>query len=201
MALVASAASRIDDLILANGRRLDDLRAAETRRVDGMHESMRVHMCEMMAIRAEHSRDLNAAETKRIDAIRAVDVAAVAIATDRAGAAATVLANQVAASAETLRALVASTATASQQQSTASFGQLADRITLLERTSYEGSGKSAVIDPQLTRLMAQMETVSMSMSQRDGRSTLSQPLIMLIATGGGALILFMIEVMFKGHGG
>ena len=80
------------------------------------------------------------AEAKRIDAIRAVDVNAVSVANERATAQAAVLANQVALSAETLRALVASTASTQATQLNQLTAQLIDRISLLEKSQYENKG-------------------------------------------------------------
>ena len=122
--------------------RLDDLRAAETRRVDGVLSSETKRMSELMTLRAEHADQLNLAEAKRIDAIRAVDVAAVGVANERATAQAQVLANQVALSAETLRALVASTAAQQAQQLSQLTSQLTDRLASLEKSQYEKQGSS-----------------------------------------------------------
>jgi type II secretory pathway component GspD/PulD (secretin) len=136
-------------------KRLDDLREAAERLSNVKH----AHIKEVAELRAAHARELNEAETKRIDAIRTVDVNAVAIAAERTAQAANVLATQVSQSAETLRALVATTAAASQQQGTATFGQLSDRITLLERTSYEGSGKSAGVGLSFAALIQTISSV------------------------------------------
>lgn len=114
--------------------RLDDLRTAESRRVD-----------EQMVLRGEYGIQLSIAEAKRIDAIRAVDVNAVSVANERATAQAAVLANQVAASAETLRALVAATAATTAQQLTQLTTQLTDRLTSLEKSQYESKGNSGGI--------------------------------------------------------
>ena len=50
------------------------------------------------------------------------------------------MANQVAASAETLRALVAATAATQAQQLTQLTAQLTDRLTSLEKSQYESKG-------------------------------------------------------------
>jgi cell wall-associated NlpC family hydrolase len=110
--------------------RQDDLRAAESRRLD-----------EQAELREDFGKQLREAESKRIDAIRAVDVAAVATANERATQQATVLANQVAASAETLRNLVASTASQVAANLQSISAQLMDRLTLLERSQYQIGGR------------------------------------------------------------
>ena len=116
-------------LVEAAVQRLDDLHKAEAKRID-----------EILVTHFGYIEKLNLAEAKRIDAIRAVDVGAVAIASERAAQQAAVLANQVSASAETLRALVASTAATVAQQLQQVSGQLIDRISLLEKSQYETKG-------------------------------------------------------------
>lgn len=130
-AIVASAVKRLDDVMRVSFCRVEDQILAERRRVD-----------EQLALREEYDLQLSIAEAKRIDALRTFDVNAVAVANERAMAQAAVLANQVAASAETLRALVSSTATAVAQQLAQISAQLSDRISLLEKSQYESRGTS-----------------------------------------------------------
>jgi hypothetical protein len=110
--------------------RLDELREAETRRVN-----------ELICLRDKFQDKLDVAEAKRIDAIRAVDVNAVTVANEKATAQAAVLANQVTASADTLRKLVESTAIAAAEQLKQLTQQLTDRLTSLEQSQYKGEGK------------------------------------------------------------
>ena len=133
----------VKSLLKATVERLDDLRYAETKRVD-----------EQMNLRAEYAVQLNVAEAKRIDAIRAVDVNAVAVANERATAQAAVLAQQVAASAEALRALVAATAATAAQQLSQLTTQLTDRLTSLEKSQYENSGRQGIGSPLLYGVIA-----------------------------------------------
>ena len=119
---------------------LHSLFEAEKIRVDGNLNSALQRIDEQMNIRAENNIQLGIAEAKRIDAIRAVDVNAVSVANERATAQAAVLANQVAASAETLRSLVAATAATQAQQLTQLTAQLTDRLTSLEKSQYESKG-------------------------------------------------------------
>ena len=126
--------------------RIDDLRKAETQRVN-----------EQMKLRDYFNRLLEVAEAKRIDAIRAVDVAAVAVANERATAQAAVLANQVTTSAETLRTLVATTAIAQANQLAQLTTQLTDRLSSLEKAQYEGVGKGRVTDPLMNELLAEVK--------------------------------------------
>jgi len=96
------------------------LTEAEARRQDDLrkasdkyNEAEIRHSKELNALRSIYEEKLNIAEAKRIDAIRAVDVNAVAIASKEASAAASVLADS-----------------------------LNKRISAVEKSQYEGQGKS-----------------------------------------------------------
>lgn len=132
-------------LVEAAGKRQDDLRDAESR-----------HIRELMKMTGDYEDKLATAEANRINAIRAVDVAAVAVAAERAAQQAGVLANQVSTSAETLRTLVASTSTALAEQLTQIITPITARIAVLERAQYEGAGKAGVTDPQMAQLVSEM---------------------------------------------
>ena len=113
-----------------------------TKRLDEKIENLAERIDAELKLRADYAIQLSIAEAKRIDAIRAVDVQAVAVASDRAAAQALVLAAQVSSSAETLRTLVAATAqTVAQQLASVSSG-INDRISALEKSTYENSGKT-----------------------------------------------------------
>ncbi|MFA4834892.1 MAG: hypothetical protein WC749_02305 [Dehalococcoidia bacterium] len=146
------------DLVKEAVKRLDDLREAETRRAN-----------EMLKTHFAYTQQLSEAEAKRIDAIRAVDVAAVATASEKTAEQAVVLANQVATSAEALRNLVASNAILVAQQLQQITTQLTERLAILERAQYESKGRSGI----------------------------SVPLLMLIAGLAGGIIVFLIELLIK----
>lgn len=142
--LTVDPTENVKALVALENRRQDDLRNLNDRRVDAELRvvSVRVESLEKLAaITATYEEKLSNAEAKRIDAIRAVDVNAVAVASQKQQDQATVLANQVVASADALRGLVATTATAAAQASQQITAALSDRITQLEKTSYEGAGK------------------------------------------------------------
>jgi len=136
-------------------RRQDDLRILERELTDAKLD----HIKEIAYLRSKYTIRLAEAESKRIDAIRAVDVNAVAVASERQSAAATVLANQVASSADALRTLVSTTAAAMAEQQRQQTAQITDRLTVVERSQYEGRGKELVMDPAMTRLIEKMESV------------------------------------------
>ena len=145
-------------LVDAAVTRINDLQSAEFRRID-----------QVMKLSAEFNEKLSVAEAKRIDAIRAVDVTAVSVASERASAQAAVLATNLAATSEALRALIAATAQAGAAQLQQLQVQMTDRISLLEKAQYEGKG----------------------------RGSLSAPLLMVLSTMAGGLILFLVQLAIK----
>jgi hypothetical protein len=157
-------------LVEAAVRRLDDLRVSESRRIEELLSLETSRTKEVAKLHAMYQEKLSMAEAKRIDAIRAVDVAAVGIASDRVSQQAAVLANQAVASAETLRALVATTATTVASQLATMSGQLAERISALEKSSYVGSGKQAMADPMLAELVTEMKKLQMIKDMGTGKS-------------------------------
>lgn len=112
-----------------------------------------------------YMKEMGIAESNRLDAVRAVDATAVNVANDRAIEQASVLATQVATSAETLRALVATTASAVATSLAQVSAQLTDRIAELEKKQYESQGRSGI----------------------------SSPLLMMIAALAGGIIVFIVE--------
>ena len=110
-------------------KRLDDLRYEATS-----------HTRDIMALRSMYEEKLRIAESDRIDAIRAVDVGAAAI-----------LANQVSASAEALRAQVEATRVTTAQSLAAALEPIQKDIADLRRVQYEQQGqKSAGIEQHTT---------------------------------------------------
>lgn len=153
------------DLTEAANRRQDDLREAERRYQDAQV----AHAKELVSVRADHAKQLGEAESKRIDAIRAVDVNAVAVASERQAAAATVLANQVVQSADALRTLVATTAATMAEQQRVQSQQFNDRLTQVERSQYEGRGRQLVTDPQMEKIVSLVEGLGRSAQQSAGK--------------------------------
>jgi hypothetical protein len=100
-------------------KRLDDLRDAEAKRVN-----------ERFALETAHVIDIRVAEARTIAAA------------ERADSKSAALAVQVAASAETLRTLVASVKSTQDIQLAQLTTLLTDRLTSLEKTKDQSSGKS-----------------------------------------------------------
>lgn len=154
-----------------------EIALAEARRVDDIAE-----------LRADYAAQLSAKESDRIDAIRAVDVGAVQIAQERANAQATVLANTGAASAETLRSLVATTAAATASAQAQVLTPLDTRLRTLEQAQSVGQGRSALADPAFAELLNEVKNLRSSGSERTG--AVSQNAL-LMAIGGFAIAVVL----------
>ena len=213
--LVEAAVKRLDDLSMANARWTEALRVIEVKRIDdkvfmaeshseAMRNAEAKRVAEEVKLYASFHDKLFEAERDRINAIRAVDVGAVAVAAERSQQQATVLANQVAASAETLRSLVAATASANAAATTAAATQFADRLAstekaltdrigALEKAQYENKGKSGVADPAFEQLVRQVNDIvgrqQMSVGKSEGVSSTTTAII-----GGVGLIATLIVV-------
>lgn len=170
--------------------RFDALREADRRYAEA--EIRRIN--DLMDLRGVYAEKLEVAEAKRIDAIRAVDVNAIAIANERATAQATVLANQVVATADTLRSLVSTTAAAQKAQLDQTTSQLSERLSSLEKLQYEGKGLSGTVPAAVSERLAQLEE---SKFRGEGRGTLSGPLMMLLASLGGGLVIFLVQQFMR----
>jgi hypothetical protein len=189
--LVEAAVKRLDDLQNEMVNRLREAQNAEIRRIDGL-----------LVLRADYQDKLVIAESKRIDAIRAVDVGAVAIASERAAQQATVLANQVSASAETLRALVASTAQQVANSLSQIQAQLTERIALLEKSQYEIKGRSGMSDPITEELVKEMRLSRADRAEhagkKDGMSSIVGYILAAVAAlSSGIAIVLALQGAFR----
>jgi len=182
LSLVEAAVRRLDDVNQAEQKRNDQLREAESRRVD-----------EQLSLRAEYESKLQIAEAKRIDAIRAVDVNAVAVASQRASDQATVLAAQVAQSAEALRGLVATTAANAAASQAQMVNTLSSRLTALEQAQYEGKGKSTIADPALIALVEQVKALAVSRDQTTGKDA-GMSWVGALAVGAGTFLTAVVTI-------
>jgi len=158
------------DLVDAAVKRLDDLQAAEATRQNDLRTMTERHAAEILRITLSFQQQLRDAEAKRIDAIRLVDVNAVAVASDRAADQAAVLATQVQTSADALRSLVATSAAALATQQANANAEFSKRLAELERTKYEGAGRSTVTDPAMEDLVSEMRRMRESGASNAGKS-------------------------------
>lgn len=121
-------------------------------------------------LRAQYQAKLDDKETARVDAIQAVSQAAVKTEADRAQQAVTTLATAQAATAETLRAAVNTTATNIALQLDRTTSAIVDRIAQLEKAQYTGAGRAGVADPQVEALRADVARLTSTYAQGAGKT-------------------------------
>lgn len=161
----------------ASNIRQDDLRKLNDKRFNAKLSALRKEVIlrcrnidQRSQLRADYDNKLRKAEAKRINAIRAVDVNAVAVASQRSSDQATALAttvsqsaevmrNQVSQAAETMRNLVATTAATALQNQQQQFGALSTRLAVIEQAMSEGKGKQSYSDPMIVELVAEMKAI------------------------------------------
>jgi hypothetical protein len=105
------------------------------------------------------------AETDRLNAIRQVDVLAVSTTAASSLAAIQRLAETSATNADNLRTTMTQTAATLAQQSAAAFAAMTERIAALEKSMYEGAGKSKVSDPAMEALLLQVKQLTGTKSE------------------------------------
>lgn len=187
IALVQSESKRHDELRAADQKRADELRGSDTKRLDDLRAAESRRVDEQANIRAHFQEQLALAEANRINAIRAVDVAAVATASERAGQQAQVLAAQVLQSADTLRGLVATTASAQAATLQTITTTLTDRIASLEKAQYENKGIAGVRDPAIDALISEVRGLAAARAQGQGQGQGANAVIGYIIGGVGLL--------------
>lgn len=143
------------DLVDGEVKRLDDIRAVNNKWI----ESEISHVKEIVVLRAAHAQEIQRIETERLASIRQVDVLHQSSAAERQQAA--IL---------SLERIVDSTAKTLATQNTNMMTVVEARLAALERSSYEGKGKQAVVDPQISTLMSLVESLRESRSTHAGRS-------------------------------
>lgn len=155
----------------------------------------------LIILRAEHAKETRGYDNDRWDKIRTIDMA------NASATAAQLLAavNNYAAAqermAQTLRDQVAATADAANKNLSALINPIVDRLAILERASYTVAGRSAVTDPAMTELVAEMRKLVIGRADDRGKAaglSLSAALFMgvlsVIATLigiGGAIAAFI----------
>lgn len=139
------------DLVEASIRRQDDLRTMEA---EGLRREMQLRAEFDQKLRereAASAEKLRLAESARIDAIRLVDTQQVQRAAEVQATAALALANQVSASAETLRNTVAAADSAGNVRLSAALEPMQKDIADLRRVQYEtAGGKTQVVEARAT---------------------------------------------------
>lgn len=140
-------------LVKAENKRQDDLRDAHSKFVEAEIE----HVQDTAKLRSEHTKQMGEKESDRLDKIRQVDVLNASTAAAQALTAIQTLATTTTANAETLRALVTSTAAAIATQTATTVSTQNERIAALEKSSYEGAGKQRVSDPLVDKLLEEVK--------------------------------------------
>lgn len=184
IALTDAANRRQDDLRELNDRLL----AAHVLRLDAAIDNLK----EVGELRASHAREMANAESNRLNSIRQVDVLAVSTAADRAQAAIQALAAVTTQNAENLRNALSATAATIAQQTAGTVNAITERLSALEKSSYEGKGKQAVSDPQIAELVIEMKSL------RESRSSVSGKSEGISSTWG---IVIVVVTMLIGMGG
>lgn len=161
--------------------------------LEKLHEQGQKYNDERLRLAVESSQRERAAESERINALRKVDVDAVSVANDRAIKQAELLNAQMLDNADVLRKSVEATATTIAQQFEKMTSQQNDRIAALERINSENMGKSSAA-PDMQELVTQLVAAQ---NIAKGRSGISTPLLLMIASLVGGIIVFVLETAFR----
>jgi len=110
--------------------------------MDDLRECERSHLEEMAQLRESHFKEVRELESNRLDAI--LRASTISRESEASGVQTAVreLAHVTATNAETLRNQVATTAAAQAATLAGMVTQINDRISALEKSAYEGAGKS-----------------------------------------------------------
>jgi hypothetical protein len=185
----------VKDLSIAANQRQDDLRGKSEQYYDMqikslvlLFETFQKHTEDKAQIREAHAKEIRLLESDRLDKIRQVDVLAVNTAADRTLAAVQTLANTTTANAQTLRDMVASTAQTIANQTASTVSAINERISQLEKSSYEGRGRSTVSDPQYAKAVEELQMLRELQARGMGATTGRGALWAYIVGGIGLLM-------------
>ena len=161
-------------LMDATVKGLTDLFASEMRRID-----------ERFTMFSDYMKNMASAEAKRLDAAREVDATAVRVASDRANATAVTLATQVSNFNDAQRALVNATAEAVAKNLLQVSAQINE------------SAKEEQRQQQLKNdaFMNSIAALQKAQNENQGRSGISAPLLMMIASIVGGILVFIVEAL------
>lgn len=147
------------------------LAAARLREADIKFNDARIVQVEtLIRLHAHHQRELDAAESARLNAIRQVDREEVTKTAAQALTAIQTLAATTTTTAETLRTQVAATATATATQLATISGEINKRLSALELSSSERTGKQTLADPMMEQLMRRMDSLIETRAGSAGKS-------------------------------
>ena len=181
-------------LVESNAKSSADLREADIK----FYDAQITHLKEMIALRAINAETLRNSDLDRLAKTREVDVLAGGASAAGLATAVQTLANTSDRNAENLRNLVTSTSQALAKQTSDQATVLSTqndlamkdvnlRIAELQKSSYQGSGKSSVQEPQNDRLILMVEALLKAKATDEGQTKgLSQ---------GAALIMGGLTVL------
>lgn len=154
----------------AANKRQDDLRetlaSLNKARIDSLEAMMKMseqHARDINVLRDAHIAEIHSSEQERLRTIREIDVSAISN-----------LSSTVMSGFESLRNALASTAARIEAAATERANAISDRVTQLERTSYEGKGKEAVSDPLINQLLTEVKNL------REAKAGISTTWVILI---------------------
>lgn len=156
----------VDALVRAAIDRVDDVAVERMKRIDAELK----HLETIGNLRAEHANVIRNLDSDRLEKIRQVDVVASQIAYDRSQLAIQALATTAATTADTLRNAVTATAATLATQLTSIVAPLTDRVANLEKSSYEGKGRSGVTDPAYSELSSKVDRLLAGADRGGGKS-------------------------------
>lgn len=174
---VVDPTANVRELVFEQARRQDDLRLASQE----LSEVRARHLKEIADLRAMHAETLRTSDLDRLDKTRQVDVLAGTASAAALATAVQTLANTSDRNADTLRNLVSSTAQTMAKQTSdlaATLSAQTDslvkdinaRIAELQKSSYQGVGKSSVSDPMMERVALMVEGLARSQAAGAGKS-------------------------------
>lgn len=179
-------------LVEANAKAAEKLREADTKYNDSQHK----HLKEIGTLRAEHAELLRASDLESATKTRQVDVLAAAASAATLATAVQTLATNTDRNAETIRnqlnadraalaKLVSDTAVNVSTQNDSLFKVVNTQIAELQKSQYQGVGKSSVADPMMAEFITEVRALAKSRAtdtgQRQGMSDSGKLLVGALA--------------------
>jgi hypothetical protein len=164
-------------LVQSNAAAAAGLRDADIK----FNDATAAHIKEIGSLRAAHQETLRTSDLDRLDKTRQVDVLAASASAAALATAVQTLASTADRNADALRNLVNATAATMAKQTSdqaATLSAATDslvkdinaRIAELQKSSYQGVGKSSVADPMMAELIAEMRTLVKGRDVNTGKS-------------------------------
>lgn len=169
-------------LVEANAKSAAMLREADIK----FNDSQAAHLKEIGALRAENAQILRTSDLATSEKTRQVDVLAAAASAATLATAVQTLATNTDRNAETIRnqlnadraalaKLVSDTAVNVSTQNDSLFKVVNSQIAELQKSSYQGVGKSSVADPMISEAILEMKKMASGIYERRGRDEVADP--------------------------